>query len=337
MTADREPGDRFSACGRDVGRAITLGVMRRFVVRGLVGLALCAAVVSGAVAASPATRRSASSPVTLPPGLPTVPSMDPSNRQAFAYFLEARRSVDSHDATCQGAIDPNRVPAGPAPGMPSRLLLRDFDVLGLPATDEPARPPANRPAGRVFVRHARIARRADGTTFVVFPIRDSPQQSVVSITRCQRLIDGTLRIEVRNVPQPVRDRALRVARELNAENRYITTHPDAGVCVSGGHGGEACSTFLPVVTGGLIQSGATNRRGATWAYLVPNGVASITAHYPAEPRSAGDGRELAPATFNAPVTNNLAVWRTPHEPGDLFPDLIQWKSADGRTVRTTYP
>ena len=122
-----------------------------------------------------------------------------------------------------------------------------------------------------------------------------------------------------------------------AENRYITEHPNAGVCVFGGHGAEACSTFLPIVTGGLIQSGGTNRIGSTWAYLVPDGIASITAHYPAEPRRAGYGRTLAAATITATVANNLAVWRAPHEPGDLFPNLIQWKSANGRDVRTVYP
>ena len=205
-------------------------------------------------------------------------------------------------------------------GLPSRQLLNALGVLRLPAGDAPRQPPINIPAGRAFISRARIARRADGATFVVFPRRDGPPQPPFGIARCQRLIYAALRTKARTTTPQVRNRTLRIGREVIAENPYIVAHRNAGVCVSDGHLGVACSTSLPVVTGGPIRSAGTSGIGSAWAYLVPDGVVAITAHYPAESQQAGYGRALPAASITATVVNNLAVWRAAHEPGESVPE-----------------
>jgi hypothetical protein len=74
-----------------------------------------------------------------------------------------------------------------------------------------------------------------------------------------------------------------------------------------------------------------------WSYLVPDGVASVTAYYPAQGPEQGFTHRIAAATAHARVTNNLAIWAMPHEAGDIFPATITWNAPDGGVLRTVYP
>jgi hypothetical protein len=80
--------------------------------------------------------------------------------------------------------------------------------------------------------------------------------------------------------------------------------------------------------------------------LLPDGVASITAKYPARsetrlvpspsnPRRLERHRIHAPAlTVNAPVVDNIVAF-TLHRPGELsLPSVVQWRNAAGMVIHT---
>jgi hypothetical protein len=98
-----------------------------------------------------------------------------------------------------------------------------------------------------------------------------------------------------------------------------------------------CEPFLYAQARGGLVSGGYGRDGSVWSYLVPDGVASVTAYYPALGPTQGLRHRIAAATAHARVINNVAVWAMPHEAGDIFPTTITWNAAGGEVLRTVYP
>jgi hypothetical protein len=272
----------------------------------------------------------------LSAGMPPVPSLGPSNESALTYLAKAYNTVDAHHKTCQRPVGGGRVLSGAAHGTPSPEVLDDLGVLRLPRRDAPILPPRSFSFGRAFVSYARIARQTNEATFVVVPIKEAPSQSAAGAARCDHLVSSALKTELAQTSPQLQRQTMRIADQLAADNRYVAMHRDAGVCVADGHSGVSCGPLLSVLADGLLQGGTSNPHGSTWSYLVPDGVASVVAHYPARRATAGGQQQLPARTATAKVVNNLAVWRTPSRTGAPSPDSLQWKSASGHTIRVVH-
>ena len=244
-----------------------------------------------------------------------MPSFDSSTRQAYGYLSRARETVLEHDPSCHAITRQDET--GRAAGAPDRQLLRIFGVLELPASAAPVHAPTDGPFGQVFVSYARIATRLDGASVVVYPIHESLPGGAFGSAHCDTQTSRALKHEVRHATTAARDQALRVGREVIAGNLYALRHRDAGICIGGSQGAQACSNLLYVYTQGLLSTGADAD-----AYLVPNGVAEITVQYRSQTQ-----------TINAKVVNNIATWHS----HTTEPQRITWRTAAGQTIKTVIP
>jgi hypothetical protein len=211
-------------------------------------------------------------------------------------------------------------------------MLATFSVLQLKAR---ARLPAPAGFGDAFVRYIRVAQRRYGSAFEVFAVRSLAGGGTAISAKCSRLQREALQRELRHAPAGIRTQALRLGRQQLADERYMQRHPE-GICLSGG-GGGGCDPFLYAQAQGAIQSSGSGDSGSLFDYLVPNGVATITAHYPAEGPNTGFQHHIPAVTITVKVINNVAIWELAHEPGDLFPTTITWRAADGKTLRIVHP
>jgi hypothetical protein len=304
-----------------VGRAVPL----------LVTAAVAVAVAVGAVVLighrGPSRSPAASS---IPAGLPPVPNGSPQNQTALRlinqYSLPALRAP-----ACRLSHHQPPVRGKPDFGTPSRQLLNTFGVLRLPATDRPRSVPTFALAGKALVRYARIARRHDHITYEIYPLKSTSEPTSA---RCAQAQFAAVSARIHQAPAAQRTRVARLAREKLLDARYVRTHPQE-ICLAGN--GGTCGNLLYATTQGLILSGGTGAQpGSTWDYVVPDGVSSITAHYPAEGHKDGLKHQLASVTITAKVTHNLALWTLAHDGGDIFPNHITWRTANGDTVRIVY-
>ncbi|MGO9959060.1 MAG: hypothetical protein ACLP50_24360 [Solirubrobacteraceae bacterium] len=271
---------------------------------------------------------------TAAAGLPPVPPLSPANRPVLAYVDQAEQSVFQHDKGCRPA--PGRLlgSARPDQGSPGPMLLSMFGVLRRPGTVPLPASMGGRLISGVFVNYVRLAQHRYGSDYFLFPVAHLYARTELS-ARCRALELTTLSAKLDHAAPALRAQALELAQQELRDQRYIAQHPD-GVCLFGG-GGGGCEPFLLAQATGGIQSAGYGTEGSTFAYVVPDGVATITAHYPAEGPKTGFRRHIPALTTTVQVLNNLAVWRLAHEPGDLFPTTILWRSRTGRRIRTVYP
>jgi hypothetical protein len=265
-------------------------------------------------------------------GLPPVPEFTPANDRLVRPFNRAQISVMVRDKECRGRFGgrfPRSGSSNGIAGSPSRAVLAAFGVLRLPEVRQ-SRQFGRLMASLVYADSFRVAQRRFGQTFEVAVARLPPEELV---PRCEKLASAAFRKLLANVPQPERGRALRFAEELRSDQRYVYSHRDA-VCTFAAGGG--CEPFLYAVTRGDLSNSGQGNEGSVWSYLVPDGVATVTAHYPAEGPKEGFLRHWPRLTISAPVINNVAVWTLSKEPGDIFPATIVWRSASGKTIKIVY-
>ena len=282
----------------------------------------------GSVAPAPALPSS----VKAPGGLPPVPPLSPANLRALTYFEQASRSVRERDKSC---VARPRRPLGqtkPDTGTPSRVILSTFGVLRRHPRSEPS-VSSGGPLAGAYVNDVGVAGRRYGSVYEVVAVKSLLAGATTS-ARCQALELRALRAVIRHAPKRARARALRLGQDELLDERYIDHHPE-GICLVGG-GGADCGPFLDVQARGAVGSTGYGADGSSFDDVVPDGVASITAHYPAEGPKQGFRRHLPAVQVTEPVLNNVAVWRLAHEPGDLFPDTITWRSPSGHVVKTVY-
>jgi RNA polymerase sigma-70 factor, ECF subfamily len=273
-----------------------------------------------------------SAPLHAVSGLPPVPSLSPGNKHLLTYFTKAERSVRGHDQGCAARpVAPIRLTGG-ADGAPSQALLATFGVL---RRQQPQHPSPVGPGAGISARYVRVAQRRYGHTFEVAPDTSGfPLLTLQDPPRCQRLEFAALNRLLAHAPVGQRRRAVQLAHNQLLDEQYIEHHTES-VCVFGAGGGE-CGPFLYAQARGGLQSTGYGSRGSLSAYLVPDGVATVTAHYPPRGPNTGFRHRLAPATVTAPVVNNVAVWRLKNEPGDIFPTTITWRSSSGKTLKVVY-
>jgi hypothetical protein len=266
-------------------------------------------------------------------GGPPVPDHSPANRQAFGYLARAEHTVISEDKTCwkrpleSGGFRP------PVRGAPSPAILSSFSVLRQPAqARQPKLPGLLARREGVFVDYVRVAQRRFGSMIEVAPTKDVGAGGISA--HCARAELAALNAQLRDARAPVRAHIQMVAGEVIADQRYIAQHPE-GMCLFGAGGG--CLPLLYALTQGGLTSGGSGGNSSVWTYLVPDGVATITAQYPQEGPNTGFQHNFPPRTVTARVINNVAMWRLANEPGDIFPSTIMWHAHDGTTLRTVHP
>jgi hypothetical protein len=257
--------------------------------------------------------------------LPPVPQLgSPGDRQVLAYIARADLTVFKDHGCLAGLrkippIATAKLRVTAVSGEPSESILSSFAVLRLPAKASVPRGSLPSPV-RVFVNYVRVAQIRYGWPFKIVPV-----SSVITVSsRCLAREASAVHASVAHASAKVRTKALQIEHDLQLDYKYDERHPE-GLCVTGYDWASLCEPVLTAETrGGLSRQG--NNPGAVTFYLVPNGVAHITAHYPSQDGSPS-------RTVTVPVINNLAVWKITNEPGDITP-TIQWRAADGRIIRT---
>ncbi len=260
--------------------------------------------------------------------LPPVAPLSPGNKHLLTYFTRAEVFVREHRKGC-GQIEPVLIgrPSNGAGSQPSPAILATFGVLALRQTHPAA---GAIPGGR----YARVAQRRYGYTFVV-ATNDEGVPSVEGLTtHCQQLAFITLNKLLDKAPRATRRLAVQLAQDQLRDQQYLQHHP-ANVCLFSA-GAGSCVPVLFAQARGSLQSASDGRHGSIFAYLVPNGVAQIEAHFAPEGRRTGFTHHIAATTATARVINNVAVFRLRHEPPDVSPYEIIWRSSNGTIIKVAY-
>ncbi len=308
--------------------------------RGLRALPVLAGVLAAVViggAAIALLRHSRTPPPTTPgttsltSGLPPVPQLGPADRQALNAFSDAQVSFFAQHRSClprRGRGLPGDRPEKPDYGTPSRALLSGFSVLERPGRTQIAVPSLMvRLLGRPFVHYIRVAQRRFGSVFELVPVSGAaPEPSA----RCAKLESAAVHATLAHAPARIRARALQIAHEEIRDAQYIREHPES-LCVLGG--GGSCEPALYALARGGLQSAGSSNSPTLFVYLVPTGVATITARFPPEGPATGFKRHRRALTVTVPVINNLAIWKLANEPGDIWPTII-WHAKDGHVIQT---
>ncbi len=265
-----------------------------------------------------------------------MPQPTPANQRLLVPFNKAQMSVASHEGCRPGRT--RSLPTSPSTklnnGTPSQTILSTFGVFRSRQAQQPQQPLPPFRQGEIYAKYIRVAQRRDGSTFELAVISHGASAPLLS-ARCQKLETKALTAQVAKLPQAERGRALQLADDELLDKQYIHRHPES-ICTIGG-GGAGCVPFLYAQADGALMSSGTGSQGSLWSYLVPDGVATVTAHYPAEGPKTSFHQHWPPITITAQVINNIAVWSLKREPGDIFPATITWRSASGTTVKIAYP
>ena len=188
--------------------------------------------------------------------------------------------------------------------MPSRPLLSIIGALRQPAT------PADTPTAAiekqllsegavrgVFVRYIRRAFVSDGRSYWIYPAVLGGCDTKVY----QGIMETTTHVNL-----------------------------ERGIYGSEIHGG-ADATHIEQ---GMSLSSTGNTQHATLAAIVPDGVASVTFSYPAEPASGFSHKVLPAIAVRVPVRNNVVIATVPRGAGTAMRVKRVWRSANGKIIKT---
>jgi hypothetical protein len=186
-------------------------------------------------------------------------------------------------------------------GAPSKSLLSILGVLRRPAT------PADAGSGiaahgfisGVFVHYIRRARVVDGSPYYLYPAivggcgtGEKPHQGIMELGKDLDLGDGT---------------------------------------IGGGGGGGATAAGIERGEGGGGSGAPGSSTSATLTIVVPDGVATVTLHYPAGRASGYSPRISPPATITTTPVGNLVVVTVPRS-NPLQQGTMIWRAADGHVI-----
>lgn len=251
-------------------------------------------------------------------------------RQELGYLQAADQKVLRTHA-CRA-----RVPAVPAlsQGSPPAALLATLGVLRRPATIADTFPGSLQDKGGlrgIYVRYIRRARVVNGVSYYVVPAASLPD--LVPPTGCDAAIVAALHAELPRIPASLRAPTVALQAQMIARQREIAQEAaSGGVCLMfasvDGRGGTCGATASQVEQRGLVSA------YGLLSGVVPDGVATVTIHYPAS-------NGLAALTVTADVVGNVFVTSVSPSTGvvghlgsvNLHPAMI-WRSATGAIVRT---
>ena len=230
-------------------------------------------------------------------------------------------------------------------------LLSILGVLRRPRSpgDEPPRRPFGRVVG-LYVNYVRFARSAQGRRWYVW-VDGGPWGLLppANIARCLTAQQAAFRSELPTVPPSLRAPTTRLFNEqLRGERRAFLHHPPgigAGVTLaalsrSGGFGGGGADAAQIVHQGMWISEGGGTGAdpGRTlFAGIVPDGVATVTLHYPAGKLGSFSHRSGPAITVTARAVNNVVVVAVERAGQQAVARLTAtWRSADGSIVKTLH-
>lgn len=285
-----------------------------------------AAIGSYAFARSPSTPK-ASGWTSYAPGGPqsgSLGSLGGYQRQELSYIRAADQKVFRTPA-CR-----NRGPAVPlvSHGSPSGALRSALGVLRRPATAADRLPHSLQSAGDargIYVDYIRLARVKNGVSYYIVPAASlSPGRMLPA--GCYAAMVAALRAELPQIPVRLRAPTLSLQGKLIARQRRFAKQAAAG---------GICLMFnSPKVSGGACGATASEikQRGMLSSFgplsgVVPDGVATVTIHYPAS-------NGLAARTVASDIVGNVfltSIRRSNR--GDLGPAVI-WRSAQGKIIKT---
>jgi hypothetical protein len=274
------------------------------------------------------------------------------------YITIARLQTERRDPACV-AVAPTFSVSG---GTPSKALLSSLAVLhGAGSAPVPigvlsddlhhVGPPI--PTG-VYVRFERLAR-----TVTLPATRSAPAMSVRyyvvaagTVTgaatvpmRCDAEQTAALRGELPQIPKDLRTPTLQLAAQVLAQRRAIARQAEgiALVALSPSGGGAFVDAFSASTTqlqrrGAISQTGSQWGKGLILSGVVPDGVATITLHFPGQLRA---GKAAPPFSVTTHPVRNVFVVRLPRTYvtqafGGITPDTTIWRAANGTVINTIH-
>ena len=255
--------------------------------------------------------------------------LSPQQQHDLSYVVAAETQAMKTHACVVGPP----LPPTTSQGTPSARLLSLLGVLRRPATPADA---LTAPRGahvpffpldaqKIFVRYVRRARVLHGVSYWIVPagrLRQPPSYA----SRCFVEWRSALRRELPRIPIAQRSVTLAIGQRLIAAMQHgLASVPSDGICIldlnRAGAGGGTCETAGQLASGQSFESD-----GSTVIGVVPDGVASVTLHYPA---SRGE-----PAlTVSAPVVANVYAVSVARA-GTVPAAEVIWRSADGAALKT---
>ena len=292
-------------------------------------------------------------------------------RREQRYITLARLQTERRDPSCV----PAPLTAPSSGGTPSNALLSSLAALRRAGTAPTGLldsflphlgPPV--PAG-VYARFERLARSAvlpatgsapaltvPGAVGLV-PVHDRQVRFYVAAAanvtgaasvpaRCDAELTATLRAELPQIPTALRTPTLQLAAQMLAQRRALARQAEGIVilAISPSGGGTLVDGYTATTTqlqqrGAITQAGFQWGTGTAFSGVVPDGVATVTLHFPAQLRAGKPAPPFALTTH--PVGNVFVVWlpRTfvPGAFGGITPDSITWRAANGTVIKTIHP
>lgn len=189
-------------------------------------------------------------------------------------------------------------------GEPSKSLLSILGVLRRPATAADALPRALAAQGAgsdAFVHYIRRARVVHGSPYYIYPV----------------ILGGC-------------------GGPVHQGISHLDANVDLGAGTIGATGGGG-ATAADIEQGRAVATGPPgSSTSATVTMIVPDGVASVTLHYPAGRASGYSPKISPPFTVTTAPVNNLVVVSVPRSGGGgpiRAPTMI-WRAANGHIVKT---
>jgi hypothetical protein len=280
-------------------------------------------------------------------------------RREQGYITMARSQTERRDLACVPAAQPLvRVD-----GRPSRGLLSSLAALRAPgggaisAMDDDLQhvePPLPTGVYALYERRARTvvlpatgsAPAASITVYVVAAANVAGAESVPA--RCDAEQTAALRGELPQIPSALRTPTLQLAARTLAERRSTIRNAEGIAVVVLSHTHSASGPRIDAysaTTTRLKQSGAISQTGfqsgtsTVLSGVVPDGVASVTLHFPAR---LGGASPPPPLSVTARPVENVFVVRVrrsfkPQAFGGTTADSITWRAANGTVIRTIRP
>lgn len=262
--------------------------------------------------------------------------------------------------------DPACVAAPPSFGLidgtPSRRLLsslaalraRSGSPIGAMADDlQHVGPPVPTDVYAQYERLARTVvlpatRSAPAASIRVYVVAAANVTGAVSVpSRCDAEQTAALRGELPQIPSALRTPTLQLAARTLAQRRSTVQNAE-GIAVvvlsPSGASGPSVDAYSATTTrllqrGAISQVGFRSGTGTVLSGVVPDGVASVTLHFPAQ---SGGANPAPPLSVTARPIKNAFIIRVPRSfiPqafGGTTPDSIKWQAANGTVIRTIHP
>lgn len=163
--------------------------------------------------------------------------------------------------------------------------------------------------------------------------------------RCDAEQTGALRGDLPQIPRDLRTPTLQLAAQVLAQRRAVAQQAEgiAVVALSPSGGGTFVDAYSATTTqlqrrGAISPTGYPWGKGLIFSGVVPDGVTTVTLHFPGRLRA---GKAAPPFSVTTHPVGNVFVVRLPRTYvtqafGGITPDTTIWRAADGTVIRTIH-